>query len=313
MAGCELLENAFAGDGFGSLFHAPDFFRMHEAGAGRYFEWVNGRAVRACVHFTPANGDGLWRSPARGTYAGYAFDPALPTADLFAFHAAVERRLAALEARQVELLPAPMAHDPRAFATEVYLLRASGYDTSQCDLNHSLEVGAAPLVERMAHNNAKRLRKCHREGLRGVQLPATCLPAVYDVLDANRTHRGRHLSMTLDQLGAMVAAFPDAVMLFGVPDGDRLAASALCLRVHPRTVYVYAWGDRPGYEAFSPVVAVADAIHAHCQALGVAMLDVGTSTVDHDANHGLIHFKRGLGCTESLKVRVRRTLAVATA
>lgn len=308
MAAFCLLENQFAGDGFRSLFHAPAFFRLHDNGDGRYFEWANGKGVRACVHFTPTGQDGLWRSPTRGTYAGYAFDGTLPPADLFAFHAAVEARLAALGARAVELLPAPMAHDWEAFANQVYLLQAGGYATSYCDLNHSLEVGDGALLPRMAHNNAKRLRKCQREGLVAAPLPAARLPEVYEVLQANREHHGLTMSMTMAQLQAMRDAFPDAVVLFGVPDGGRLAAAACCLRVNPRTLYVYAWGDRPGYEPFSPVVAVAEAIHRHCQAEGVATLDVGTSTLNGDPNHGLIRFKRGLGFTESLKLRLRRAL-----
>ncbi len=308
MAGFHLLENEYAGDGFRSLFHAPAYFRLHDPGGGCYFEWVADGVVRACVHLTPVGADGLWRSPARGTYAGYAFDPALRTADLFAFHAAVERRTVALGARHLELLPAPMAHDPVAFANHVYLLHASGYAMGQCDLNHSLEVTDLPLGARLAHNNHKRLRKCQREGLVATPLPLASLPEVYATLQANRTQHGLRMSMTLEQLEAMARTFPEAVRLFGVRDGAQFAASAVCLEVTPRTRYVYAWGDRPGYETFSPVVAVADAIYAHCHAQGVAVLDVGTSTVDRDPNHGLIHFKRGLGFTESLKVRLRRML-----
>ncbi len=305
-ADSRLQENAFAGDGLRSLFHAPAFFRLHDSGRGRYFEWVVDGVARACVHFTPAGGGAVWRSPARGTYGGYAFDPALRPEDLFAFRSGVEARLAELGARQLELLPAPMAHDPVAYANQLYMLHAAGYVTGQCDLNHSLAVGPVPLAERMSRNNAKRLRKCHREGLVGARLELTSLREVHETLEANRTHHGHQVSMTLEQLEKMALAFPEAMLLFGALDGRQLAASAVCLRVNTRTLYVYAWGDRPGYEAFSPVVSVADVIHRHCQAHGVETLDAGTSTVDRAPNFGLIRFKRGLGFTESLKVRMRR-------
>ena len=75
MAEAELLENRCLGDdpgnGLGSLFHTPAFHRLHAANEGLFFEWAAGAQVLASVHFTPTE-QGLWRSPGRGTFAGYA-------------------------------------------------------------------------------------------------------------------------------------------------------------------------------------------------------------------------------------------------
>ncbi|WVM93960.1 hypothetical protein ULG90_09710 [Halopseudomonas pachastrellae] len=38
------------------------------------------------------------------------------------------------------------------------------------------------------------------------------------------------------------------------------------------------------------------------------MLDVGTASDEGQANHGLIRFKRGLGCEASLKFRLEKIL-----
>lgn len=307
MADYRLHDNAFVGGGPGSLFQQAGFFRLHAGGQGRFFEWAQGDRVEATLHFTPV-GEGLWRSPARGTFAGLAFDAGLRSEELFAFYDAVESVLRAEGARRLEVLPAPMAHDPAAFANQLYLLRARGYEMSHCDLNQSLEVDARGLSERMTYGNQKRLRKCQREGLVAGPLPPSALAEVYDTLAANRASKGHAMSMTLAQLQTMVDTFPEAVVLFGSRDGERLAASALCLRLSPAVLYVFYWGDQPGYASLSPVVSVADAIYAYCQAQGLRQLDVGTSTVDRDPNFGLIQFKRGLGFTESLKVRMSKTL-----
>lgn len=303
MGELRLVDNGGSDGGPGCLFHAQAFFRLHARDAGHYFEWVHKGRVDASVHFTRGD-DGLWRSPARGTFAGYATRGGIRHEELFAFHSAVMARLADEGARQVEVLPAPMSHDPIAFANQVYALHAGGFRITRCDLDQSLEVTPLPLAERMDYANLKRLRKCRREGLAAQALPASALAAVYDTLAANRAAKGRGLSMTLPELQVMADRFPQAMRLFGCRDGERLIAAALCLRLSARVMQVVYWGHEPGYSALSPVVMLAEAIYAECQATGAGLLDLGTSTVDIEPDFGLLHFKRGLGFTESLKVRM---------
>ncbi|HZF79600.1 MAG TPA: GNAT family N-acetyltransferase [Rubrivivax sp.] len=303
-----LVENGFVGTALpGCLFQSPAFFRLHAVQHGVFFEWVQDGRVLACIHFTPGEA-GLWRSPARGTFAGYAWVDELRPEDLFAFHDAVMARLLALGARRVEILPAPMAHDPDRFSQQLYLLRSRGFDITQCDLNQSLEVDGRALAERMSYGNVKRLRKCEREGLVTSALPLSDLPEVHATLSANRASKGHAMSMSLAALQDMASALPDALQLFGCRAMGEMAAAAVCVRLSAEVMYVFCWGDRPGYGSLSPVVPVAQAIYAHCQATGVRQLDVGTSTVDREPNFGLLQFKRGLGFGSSLKLRLARDL-----
>lgn len=307
MTNGQLFENAFrhVPD---SLFHRPAFFRMHADDDARFFEWMVADVIVAAVHFTPVGG-GRWRSPARGTYAGYWTAPGLAIDELLAFVAAVEARLAALGARSLEILPAPEAYDNVAFSAQVYALLSSAYRISECDLTYVTKTGGKPLSERMNYGNRKRLKKCEREGLAPMLLSNDALAAVYATIAANRAAKGYPLSMSLDQLSKMASTFPDELILFGIPIGEELAAAALCLKVTPDVLYVFYWGDRPGYSAQSPVVALASAIADHCSANGIGLIDAGTSTVGPEPNLGLIQFKRGLGFSESLKVRLVKPLA----
>jgi hypothetical protein len=305
MGELQLLVNAFAGS-VGTLFHQPEFFRMHAGGRGLFFELSDGRNVRASIHFTEIE-DGVWRSPARGTFAGYAAEDLAPD-ELASMHERVEARLAESGASRIEILPAPQAHDPVLFANSVYLLLSRGYSIVQQDLNQAIEIGEGPFEERISYGQRKRLRKCGREGLVARPLPSSALAEAYDVIAENRASKGYMVSMTLAQLEQMAETFPDRIVLFGVPASDRLAAAAICLRLTPDILYVFYWGDRPGYSATSPVVALADALYSWCRDEGVRLLDIGTSTIGATPNPGLIAFKRGLGCTESLKLRLGRTL-----
>lgn len=308
MSDARLLENRFlAPEGaLGGLFHTPAFHRLHAQGQGSYFEWADGDQVRATIHFTP-DAEGGWRSPARGTFAGYAFEPTLTLQELEAFHDAVEARLRERGARRVEILLAPMAHDPAAFSLQFYLLRTRGFRVARCDLNQSLAVDARPLAERMSYGNRKRLAKCEREGLRCTQVGAEALPEVYDTIASNRAAKGHAMSMSLAQLQTMAETFPDRLVLFACRAAGQTVAAAICLRLDAQRLYVFYWGDRPGHATLSPVVAVAEAVYAHAQQAGLACLDVGTSTLDSEANHGLLAFKRGLGFTESLKLSMEKS------
>lgn len=303
-----LVENAFVGSDRNELFQQPAFFRLHAESGGVYFDLCHKGRSAALIHFTPVDREGAWRSPARGTFAGLSFDVDLKFRELFTFFEGVESALRAKGAKSLEVLPAPQAHSATNFAQQVYLLRLFGFETIQCDLNQSLEIDSRSLSERMTYGNLKRLRKCNREGLVARQLTHSDLPQVYETLSINRASKGNSMSMTLPQLQVMVDTLPENVILFGCSDGGQLAAAALCLRLTPSVLYVFYWGDRPDYASQSPVVAVADAIYHYGRERGYKILDVGTSTIDQKPNFGLLEFKRGLGFSESLKVRMRKML-----
>ncbi len=306
-----LAENAFisesSGNPLGDLFHSASFFRLHAGDAGRFFEWSDGRHVTASVHFTPL-GDGTWRSPARGTYGGYAFRADLSAPELMEFHDAVEARLRELGARRLEVLPAPMLHDTAAWSLQTYVLQARGFATSRCDLNQSQRVEGDAMAT--SRGNRRCLEKARQEGYVCDVLEPSALPAAYATIAANRAAKGYPVSMTLAQLEQMQQSFPGAMQLFGCRhrDSAELVASAICLRLSPSTLYVFYWGDLPGYARVSPVVMVAEKIHAHCREHGIGLLDVGTSTEGATPNAGLLRFKQGLGFEAGLKVRMEKQL-----
>lgn len=303
----ELLRDQYRGAP-DSLFSHSAFHQLHRRnGAGGYWELWDGRRIRAIVHFTDV-GDGVWRSPARGTFAGFLFDFELPLADLEGFAGEVLRVISAEGGRAAEVLLAPQAHDPVAFARQVYLLRRLGFDVSACDLNYGLSVDSRSLAERMGHGNRARLRKFLANGIIGRAASIAALPAIYRTLAANRESKGYKLSMTIDQLSEMIELFPDRVLLFEVPGESDPAAAAICLRACHHILYIFYWGDHPLAAKKSAVVALADSIYRWCQDQDISLLDVGTSTIDREPNHGLIEFKRGLGFEESLKLRMRKTL-----
>jgi hypothetical protein len=56
------------------------------------------------------------------------------------------------------------------------------------------------------------------------------------------------------------------------------------------------------YNSFSPVVLLNEGLHAFGRASGLALLDLGTSTLPTGLNSSLLQFKRHLGGILSLKL-----------
>jgi len=304
----KLAKNEFHGQPAGSIFHMPDFFTLHtNEQEGHYFEWLINQIPVASIHFTNI-GEGIWRSPARGTFAGFNLIPGVSIQELISFCNAIESELKSRGAKFLEILPAPMAHNPIDFSLQYYALTCSGYQVSQMDLNHAIQINSCPLTERMSYGNLKRLRKCIREGLTTEITSINELPEVYETIASNRATKGRVVSMSILDIIAMAQKFQNSITLFSCKDGKNTIAAAICLSVTPEILYVIYWGDKTGYQHLSPVVPIANAIYTYCQVQGFKILDIGTSTIGAEPNIGLINFKRGLAFEESLKIRLKKSL-----
>jgi hypothetical protein len=289
------------------LFNTEAFFRLHAAGKGHYFQWL--LDGRACItaHFTEVT-PGVFRSPARGTFGALSHIPAVTLEDLQAFISEISAYLHARGGEVLQVLLPPLQHGPADVSVQYFVFRAQGFRESHVDLNYAQSVDDQPFVEKINHANRKRLNKCRREGFIVSAVGAERLPDVYATIAENRAARGFPMTMGQEPVRQMQELFPEAVQLYACEQQGRMAAAAICLRLSPNVLYAFYWGDRPGYSQYSPVVSIADCLYRSCQARGIGLLDVGTSTLDLQPSAGLIHFKRALGFRESLKFRLEKRL-----
>lgn len=287
------------------LFNSPEFFRLHASQEGNYFQWLIKGKVLITLHLTEIS-EGAYRSPARGTFGGLSIAADVPPHELVEFMNSVQAHLRERGIRTLEILLAPMQHDSVVCSMQYFVLRSLAFRETQVDLNYAMAVDGQAFVQRINYANRKRLKKCHREGFEAKLAGADRLTEVYAVIAENRASKGYPMTMSEPQVREMQMAFPDALELFTCELSGQLVASAVCLRLRSDVLYVFYWGDLPGYAQSSPVVILAEAIYLSCQSRGIAVLDVGTSTVDMQMNLGLINFKRGLGFQESLKFRLEK-------
>jgi hypothetical protein len=299
---------AFAPD----LFNTEDYARLHAArfgGIGARSEHVRaGRDTPDGVFHAMQIRPGVFASPGRGPYGGFDVSSDMDEAELAHFIAATGTRLRAAGAQQVELALPPFCYAPRSGPRGLAVLCRLGYRVMRQELNQAVVVTEASLAERGNYENRKRLNKASRTGLSVRHLDASEYQVAYNAILENRLQKGRSLSMSWEDVQAMIAVFPQHMHVFGAELDGRIIAAAICLSVSRQVLYVYAWGECNGVESISPVSSIAAHVYTFAQNHGYALLDLGTSSVDGIVNPGLVRFKQSLGATTSLKLWLRKSL-----
>ncbi len=292
-----------------SIFNTVQFFQLHRTDPAYYFQLCAGGAPRAIgvAHFTPVEA-GYYRSPLRGTFGGFEFREALRVETVESFVTEVEGVLLEAGARMIELVAPPANLAPSESAMLFNILARRGYSVKRPELDSFLPVDVVPLVKKVKLSRRQRIAKCRREGLKALEVGAAQRRRVYDVICANRTRRGFPMTMTYESIEQMLEVFPQGLVFFGAFAGEEMVASSICVRVSPAVLYVFYWGDSPGWEKFSPVSLLAETIYDYALQNGCRVLDLGISTKNGAPNYGLLDFKHEMGCQVALKFTFVKSL-----
>jgi hypothetical protein len=303
----EICINAFLPAANNHLFNEVAFFRIHACSADDvYAQLVRKSDLRVCATIAfYALEDHIFASPRTGTFGGLGLNHPVDNELLESFLDSLLGHLHALGARSIQVKLAPLSHDLPLLSTVANAMLLHNAVVSSHELNFDMRVDGRSFEERIDIGNAKRIRKCLREGFIAEELDISALDAAYQTISANRKRRGYSISMTQSQLTQMASTFPDRFRLFAVfcdADRSRIAAAAICLAISSSILYVFYWGDAEGMASHSPIALLASCIYGFCQRHAFAILDVGTSTVEGKSNHGLIRFKQHLGFAASIKL-----------
>ena len=302
--------NEFVGCDWCTIFNTSDFFNLHKNGRALYFQlcFGNPREAVGVVHFTEIE-PGAFRSPRRGTFGGFEFNRPVRMELMERFVDQVEHVLKENGARRIELLDPPASFDSWNAGVLANVLCRRGYVPQTPDLAYLLRIDGRPLREKLKPSRRQRIQRCERKGITVAQVGPDRHKEVYDVIVENRNTRHFPVTMTYDAIQEMVHAFPDRMIFFAAFDGSGMIASSICVKVSSSVLYVFYWGDRPGYEHLSPVTLLAQCIYDYAQQAGFHLVDFGTATLGGVPIYGLINFKREIGCFPSPKPTYVKLLA----
>jgi len=216
-------------------------------------------------------------------------------------HAVAELRAGGIRSLEVRAKPPHYGANDAALA---FVLANRGFAPVACDLNSYLDLRsfstADDYVAALKPAARKGLRRSIAQGISASQVAVDdeeAWAAAYEVLRRNRVDRGRPMRLPLDYVRAIRDAFPGRVRLLAVDHDGVLVAAALVYRVLPGRDLVQYWGDAGHALPLSPMHLLVHAVAEHALASGSATVDIGISSEDGVPNHGLIQFKRAVGCT----------------
>lgn len=295
------------------VFHTLEFQALHQSVAHRTFSCAFRRrrshAILGVAHFHESS-EGRFESPWRGSFGGFAMAPGvrLPPSQLDGLVSAVESYLRDAGAKDLTLILPPLVYHPDETSVWINVLLRAGFSIRACELNQAIAITGA-FTDRLDAGNRKQIAKAIRARLTCRPLAPEEYHLAYAVIEANRHKKGHQLSMSWAALWSMCEALPACVRCFGVHrDDGALIAAAICLRINPSVLYVFYWGEIGGVESLSPVTLLANHVYNYCVDERIALLDLGTSTLNGVPNEGLIRYKRHLGAGESLKLTLHKAL-----
>ncbi len=301
--------NSFLQAEHNHIFNEPSYFKLHSVSRNDCYAQLVRRIdnkVFGTMAFHEID-DGKYSSPRRGTFGGLSINSAVGLSAIEKFIEDVTNYLRDQGGREIRVKLAPASHDSALFATSFNCLARLGYLTERTELNYDMLINDSGFLGRIAYGNKKRIRKAAGEGFVCKNESLSSLPKIHQLIAENRMRLGVSISMSIDELYRMNASFPERLHLFGVYRDDTyqdLVASAVCLEISESILYVLYWGDTDSTREYSPVATLASWIYDFAAREGFRLLDVGTSTVSGEPNHGLVNFKRNLGFLESLKVEM---------
>jgi hypothetical protein len=245
-------------------------------------------------------------SPGRAPFGGPQLAETLPLAAVEAFIAHSLSTLAARGFRFMSQTLLPTAYAPLMSTRVAAVLLAHGHQVNavQTTLTHGLLVGEQSFEVAIKPSAQRRLKRLRALGYTWQTEPATELPSMLADLTRWRAERGHVTSLHADGLAALLASFPAHFPLFSVrgPNGER-AAVTVAVWTTPTALYYFLPASDPALATQSPAILMIAGMHAFCRAAGGTLLDLGPSlTTDGTLHPSLLHFKRSLGATPSVRL-----------
>lgn len=308
----ELLIDCYREPCPADIFNRPAFHLLHRPRSpdgGVYLQlrnYLTGKTVG--VFHALATERGVFSSPGRGSYGGFEVDEDLPIDDLKLFISLGERVLQWLGGKRLDIVLPPLIYAPERVALAFNAMTMAGYRVSRQELNQSIEIHHGNFLARGNYANRKRFNRGVREGVTARRLNRDEFRAAYNVIVESRQKKNYAISMSWPQIEEMADTFPEDIIVFGGYLHNVLIAAAICVRVNDETLYVYSWGERSGFEGVSPVTVIAAALYRFARSADIKLLDLGTSSVHGEPNHGVFAFKKSLGAKPSIKMYFTKEL-----
>jgi hypothetical protein len=284
------------------FFNKPDFvYRI----PGREILAFPQNAAKPLIYFTSSGEElvSLEKSP----FGSFTFIDKTTTEDLIK---TCDEFLQWATANRIKLItircfPEIYAPEQSLIATQV--LKKASFSILYKDVTQVIGIDKnKPLV--ISIHKRRRLRKCIELGFQFKEIDTDLLPAAYALFTESRKNKKYPVTMTLEDFETAFRLFPDAYLLFGVFDGNKLIAASVSVKVNQKILYNFFSGDSLEYRVYSPVTQLLYGIYEYGLEKKMKFIDLGISTDKGVMNVGLHSFKKSMGALDVFKFTFQRKL-----
>ena len=239
--------------------------------------------------------DNYIKSPLNGSYGGFEFNNDL---DFFEKENMILKVLSNIYSKNpkgIDIVLPPDIYNSQNNTHQLSILLRDNFHINHIEINQFIDIKKYDLNKTVKYGNRKNINKCLKKNLKFELLKMNQYRTAYEIIKFSRQRKNYHLSMNWDDLIIMINNFKDNFIIFGLFEEEFMIASAFCIKISSKILYVFYWGELDGYEKISPISYLSYELTNFCKENNYQILDLGTSSKDSIPNIGLINFKRSLG------------------
>jgi hypothetical protein len=293
-----------------SLFHQEQHLLLQSKSGWIKFYILDSHKKKVEAFFPVHVDDDKAVSPFKSSFGSIVFNKALPAAALYNFIAFIEDELCRLGVKEIWIKNPPVAYYPGNLNLLQVLFLNKGFSISQAEAGSVLTVNDYSFYSKITIKQQQKLKQAIAKGLSFTQIDIRQIEGIYFLLEKWQQQKGYTLSMTLNELRAVVAKFSNRFVITGVMLKSEVIAAAISIHVADSVLYNFYLSHNPTYNHLSPVVLLLDGLYSYCQKKSITLLDLGTSAANQQPNFSLLDFKQRLGAEFTAKLTFYKQLQV---
>jgi Acetyltransferase (GNAT) domain len=290
-----------------SLFNLPEH-RLIQSPDG----WVSyhilqkrKKLIVAGIHFHIVNR--IASSPCRSPFGSVEASAKIEPVTLFTFLEFLESSLIAKGVQKIIIKAPPAIYN---YDTQVLL------HTFLLNLKYTIahaEAGAVLMVDKPLDTllqkwEKRKVRQAEENSLSLKYHSIKDLALLYDFIFACRKKKGYASSMTFGEIQKVVSVFPERFLLTSVYHEGKIVAASISIQSNSQVLYhFYSDHIRPLSDV-NPTIFLIKGLYEYALRNKIALLDLGTSSLEGYPNFGLLNFKLRLGATPTPKLTFEKTL-----
>lgn len=276
-----------------AIFNRSSYGDLQSAHGWRTFCVVCEDEMLACMRFCLI--DGVARSPLRAPFGSFDTKGSLSPEIVFNFLTFVEEQLKRAGVSEIVIKNPPDLYNPELMTLLSNFFLTHQYRVSEAEIGAVIPVSERPFPDVIHPRKKRKLHQSRTETLKFLRLERTALPVVYNFIAARRSEKNYRLSISVEELGRFIDRFPNNYLLFAVVSGQEILAASVAIRVREHVLYHFISDHVRKIGVLRPALILMEGIYDYCRLAGITLLDLGTSTLDGQADVKLLRFKTEIG------------------